>query len=158
VGPLADVLPVQLESQRSVICDHINKEVHRLASHNCSKCDVIGYDNNLIVAIGQRLTPKLERWPPQYIKYHSIRDVLSVIGSMGPFMNFELDPKKPCAKHDNLRYRPAEQFKGVADGLGEEAYGLCYRCTKTGTTFLECQHKYPPYDLMKRMSELDPLV
>jgi hypothetical protein len=133
-------------------------EVNCLASHKCSKCDVTRYDHTLVVSIGQNLAPKLECWPPRYVRHHSIRDVLSAIGSMGVFYHFEQDPKKLCSEHENRTYRSPEQFRRIADSLGKLTYGLCYRCTRSGRVMFQCEHMFVPYNLMARMSELDPLT
>jgi len=130
-----------------------------MATHKCRSCDATGYDHDLTATIGQKLTPKLKHWPPQYISEHNIRDVLSAIRSLGDIVNFEQDPTKLCAKHDTvLTYRPAEDTEKVADYLSAATHGLCYKCTKIGATRFHCEHKSEPQSLMGCVSEPDPLV
>jgi len=117
-------------------------------------CGTEKYDPNLGDTIAQRLNPKKDHWPPDYLEQHTLRDALIAFGSMPEYIAFKGYPYALCPRHSNQSFSRAKFFETTAQEISKAAEVLCYTCTREERHYAQCPHQER---LRKRMQELDPL-
>lgn len=106
-----------------------------VSKRTCSFCPNAKNDPSITTAIGDRLTPKLLTWPPNYTKDHSLRQVLSAIQSFEDSEAISLDPLlQICPIHVNELDPLRHTFGGLAECSSRRVFGLCLTCTKEDRT------------------------
>jgi hypothetical protein len=120
----------------------------------CFHCPTDTYDHKLADAIAHNLKPKKENWPPDYLKQHTLRDAMVVLGSLGDNIAFKDDDYALCHKHKNASTSKAKWFEKGAMEVNKSAEGLCHTCTRQDKHATQCKHRE---ELHERMHELDPL-
>lgn len=132
----------------------INAAVDYVSARTCYMCGTEKYDPNLADAIAQRLEPKKDHWPPDYLEQHTLRDALIAFGSMPEYTAFKDDVYALCPKHKNQSFSRAKSFESTAQEISKSAEVLCYTCTREEKHYTQCEHQEK---LRQRMQELDPL-
>jgi hypothetical protein len=104
-------------------------------------CGTEKYDADLADTIAQRLDPKKDHWPPDYLGQHTLRDALVAFGSMPEYTAFKDDFFALCLRHKNQSFTKARFFETSALEISNSAEVLCYTCTREEKHYTQCEHQ-----------------
>lgn len=151
---------MQLEEQRIVAKRTIDVMLYRTATHTCKVCRLTKYDPSFLIAIGKKLDPEVEMWPPRYASDPTIRQVLAAIASLDDFRAFNNSSREICHAHVSIlesAERVHGRCKSVSAIVNYELPGLCFTCVKEDRKQNNyCEHREPlPRE---RLQKQDPIA
>ena len=152
---------MQLEEKRSAAKYLIDYFLRALTRHKCTVCDRHTYELGVLVAIGEKLNPPIVMWPPDYFRYHTIRDVLAAMASLDDYPLFAGDPNAICADHTNEPWTAEEvhaRCKKYAKAVSVEVCGLFFECVKNVEKDCCKRLGCPCRDIDESLHEMDPIT
>lgn len=152
---------MQLEEKRSLAKWHIDYFLRKLATHHCKLCKSAMYDCTFLVEIGGKLNPPAFIWPPDYIRHHTVRDVLAAIASLDDFQFFGGGSNEICKEHSEEPWTVEDvhtRCKEIATYVSQQVNGLSFSCLQnvreSNCRRLGCSCQHPDASL----HQLDPII